>query len=156
ETGAPYYCFNFDDQSHSTDSVTGGGKAQLRTITVARSDAESLAQLEPKLVPVLYAVQELESILGFGRLDIEFAVGESGRVHIFQVRPITVDHSAYEVRDGSCAQSLKTDRQFFLAQQAPGPFLHGRFNIFSNMSDWNPAEIVGIRPKPLALSLYRE
>ena len=24
------------------------------------------------------------------------------------------------------------------------------------MPDWNPAEIVGIRPKPLALSLYRE
>ena len=24
------------------------------------------------------------------------------------------------------------------------------------MPDWNPAEIVGIKPKPLALSLYRE
>ena len=24
------------------------------------------------------------------------------------------------------------------------------------MPDWNPAEIIGIKPKPLALSLYRE
>ncbi len=125
ETGAPYYCFNFDDESHATDSVTGGGKAQLRTITVARSDPESLTQLEPKLVPVLHAVQELESILGFGRLDIEFAVGESGRVHIFQVRPITVDHSAYEVRDGSCAQSLKTDRLFFQSPATARSFSPG-------------------------------
>ena len=24
------------------------------------------------------------------------------------------------------------------------------------MPDWNPAEIIGIKPKPLALSLYQE
>ena len=24
------------------------------------------------------------------------------------------------------------------------------------MPDWNPAEIIGVRPRPLALSLYRE
>ena len=24
------------------------------------------------------------------------------------------------------------------------------------MPDWNPAEIIGIKPKPLALSMYRE
>ena len=24
------------------------------------------------------------------------------------------------------------------------------------MSDWNPAEMIGLKPKPLALSLYKE
>ena len=33
---------------------------------------------------------------------------------------------------------------------------HGSRAIFGVMPDWNPAEIIGIRPKPLALSLYRE
>ena len=28
--------------------------------------------------------------------------------------------------------------------------------VYGVMPDWNPAEIVGIRPKPFALSLYRE
>ena len=36
------------------------------------------------------------------------------------------------------------------------PFLIGRRTVYGVMPDWNPAEIVGIRPKPLALSLYRE
>jgi len=36
------------------------------------------------------------------------------------------------------------------------PFLMGRRTVYGVMPDWNPAEILGIRPKPLALSLYRE
>ena len=36
------------------------------------------------------------------------------------------------------------------------PFLMGKRTVYGVMPDWNPAEIVGIRPKPLALSLYRE
>ena len=32
----------------------------------------------------------------------------------------------------------------------------GKKTVYGVMPDWNPAEIVGIRPKPLALSLYRE
>src|SRR6202044_2675686 len=36
------------------------------------------------------------------------------------------------------------------------PYLHGSRAIFGVMPDWNPAEIIGIRPKPLTLTLYRE
>ncbi|NRX76034.1 phosphohistidine swiveling domain-containing protein [Clostridium beijerinckii] len=36
------------------------------------------------------------------------------------------------------------------------PRLYGRKTIFGIMPDWNPAEIIGIRPKNLALSLYKE
>jgi phosphohistidine swiveling domain-containing protein len=38
----------------------------------------------------------------------------------------------------------------------PHPFLHGSRSIFGVMPDWNPAEIIGLRPWPLSLSLYRE
>ncbi|EKD54681.1 MAG: hypothetical protein ACD_60C00057G0006 [uncultured bacterium] len=38
----------------------------------------------------------------------------------------------------------------------PHPYLHGKQTVYGVMPDWNPAEIIGIRPKPLALSLYRE
>ena len=38
----------------------------------------------------------------------------------------------------------------------PHPNLLGDNTIFSVMSDWNPAEMIGIRPKRLALSLYKE
>ena len=36
------------------------------------------------------------------------------------------------------------------------PFLLGKNAIYGVMPDWNPAEIIGLRPYPLALSLYRE
>jgi glutamine kinase len=38
----------------------------------------------------------------------------------------------------------------------PHPYLHGSRAIFGVMPDWNPAEIIGVRPWPLSLSLYRE
>ena len=38
----------------------------------------------------------------------------------------------------------------------PHPFLMGSRTVYGVMPDWNPAEIIGVRPKPLALSLYRE
>ena len=40
--------------------------------------------------------------------------------------------------------------------QKKKPFLCGKKALYSVMTDWNPAEMIGIRPKPLALSLYRE
>ena len=38
----------------------------------------------------------------------------------------------------------------------PHPFLMGSRTVFGVMPDWNPAEMIGVRPQPLALSLYRE
>ena len=38
----------------------------------------------------------------------------------------------------------------------PHPYLHGNRAIFGVMPDWNPAEMIGLRPWPLSLSLYRE
>jgi len=38
----------------------------------------------------------------------------------------------------------------------PHPYLHGSRSVFGVMPDWNPAEIIGLRPLPLALTLYRE
>ena len=35
------------------------------------------------------------------------------------------------------------------------PYLLGKKTIFGVMPDWNPAEMIGIRPRPLALSLYQ-
>ncbi len=36
------------------------------------------------------------------------------------------------------------------------PYAYGKRTILGVMPDWNPAEIIGTRPKPLALSLYKE
>ena len=36
------------------------------------------------------------------------------------------------------------------------PFLEGNTTFLSNMADWNPAEMIGSKAKPLSLSLYSE
>ncbi|MEC8945380.1 MAG: PEP-utilizing enzyme [Chloroflexota bacterium] len=156
ETGSPYYRFNFDDKSKSTESVTSGAHGDLRTIIVSRLETGKLETVEPALVPVLDAVIELEKLLGFDKLDIEFAVDDEDIVHVFQVRPITVDHSNYEVDLESIELSLNESIKRYMSSQSHQPFSYGTKTLFSNMSDWNPAEIIGGRPKPLAFSLYRQ
>ena len=46
---------------------------------------------------------------------------------------------------------LKLDKKFKKSKD-----LMGKKTLFGQMPDWNPAEMIGIKPKPLALSLYRE
>lgn len=156
ETGSPYYRFNFDDESRSTESVTSGAHRDLRTIILSRLATDKLEVVEPTLVPVLDAIVELEELLGFDKLDIEFAIDNKGIVHIFQVRPITVDHSAFEVELESIEVSLNESSKRFTFLQSCPPFSFGTKTLFANMPDWNPAEIIGVHPKPLAFSLYRQ
>lgn len=156
ESGAPYYHFNFDDKTQSTETVTAGLSNDLRTVVLSRFEPQALEKIAPELLPVLTAVQELEQLLAYDRLDVEFAVDEDGTVHIFQARPITVDHSNFEINLLSLKQSLKASETCFSAWQKPSPFVFGQKSIFANMPDWNPAEIIGVKPKPLAFSLYCE
>ncbi|MEH6478322.1 MAG: hypothetical protein V7727_21705, partial [Sneathiella sp.] len=116
---------------------------------------QQLEQVEPVLVPVLKSVQELEHLLVFDKLDIDFAIDEEGLVQIFQVRPIVVDHSEFEDDLEFVQSGLESCVAHFQSQQVSQPFIHGQKTIFANMPDWNPAEIIGTRPKPLAFSLYR-
>lgn len=156
ETGAPYYRFNFDDSSKSTDSVTAGLQANLRTIIISKSNSESIVDVAPELKNVLLAVQELEELLNLDKLDIEFAVDSKGQVHTFQARPIVVNHDSYDIDRELINESLKNDINRYHSVQRKFPQIYGDRTLFANMPDWNPAEIVGIKPKPLAFSLYQE
>lgn len=155
ESGAPYYRFNFDDKSKSTESVTAGTKADLRTVIVNKTNKDAIDNCAPELKNVLTAVSELESLLGYDKLDIEFAVDTDGVVHIFQVRPVVVNHDNYDLEPKQISDSLASDVARFKQLQSKSPCCSGEFTIFANMPDWNPAEIISTRPKPLAFSLYQ-
>ncbi|HDM8185460.1 TPA: hypothetical protein P0E26_002157 [Vibrio harveyi] len=156
ESGAPYYRFNFDDSTQSTESVTAGTHSDLRTVIVSKFQPHSVKQVAPELTDVLAAVQELETLLSFDKLDIEFAVDTSGLVHIFQVRPVVVNHDNYEIDAEKVASSIHSDVLRYQEFQTSLPFICGERTIFANMPDWNPAEIISTRPKPLAFSLYQQ
>jgi len=156
ESGAPYYRFNFDDSTKSTESVTAGTRSDLRTVIVSKVKPILTSFIAPELTPVLDAIEELESLLSFDKLDIEFATDTKGQVHIFQVRPVVVNHDHYELDIEKITQSLEKDVSRYNDLQHCLPNISGARTVFANMPDWNPAEIIGTRPKPLAFSLYQQ
>ena len=152
-TGAPYYVFNYDDQSGKTDTVTAGSLGTLRTVFVVRGAAAD--RIDPRLGAVLQAAQEIEDVLGYHKLDIEFAIDGAGQVFTFQVRPVVVHAETVQHDEQALTAYLAQAATHFRAWQLPAPQVVGEYTLFSSMADWNPAEIIGKWPNPLAISLYR-
>ena len=67
----------------------------------------------------LQAAAEIEKILRYDRLDIEFAVLSNGDVVIFQVRPITVDYSDFELDHADFEQQIQSHAQRLQSLQKP-------------------------------------
>lgn len=153
--GAPWYVINYE-RDGNTEGITSGSSEDHATLLLRRG-AEVSELPEPRLQGVLTALQEIEGLLGFDALDVEFAIDGSERVHILQVRPIAVDHTEVGVGDEACHQALAEAHQAWRRLAPTPPQLPGEAPpLYGVMPDWNPAEIIGTAPGQLAESLYRE
>jgi adenylylsulfate kinase-like enzyme/phosphohistidine swiveling domain-containing protein len=150
--GGPYFIINYDDRSGLTERVTGGAGDHLETFFCLKSRLDACP---PPLAPVSALVSELEGLLGCDAIDVEFAIGGDGQLYLLQVRPLAVD-SEGQAADVKVDSALADVARKVELLSRPHPYLHGSRAIFGVMPDWNPAEIVGVRPRPLSLSLYRE
>lgn len=151
-SGGPYIVINYDDRSGRADLVTSGTGGDLKTFYCHLTHRD---RIPDRLRGVALLIEELETLLGQPALDIEFAVIKSGEVVLLQVRPLAmnlrmnVTLAAHENAVAEITQKIEL-------LSRPHPYLHGKRTVFGVMPDWNPAEIVGLKPRPLALSLYRE
>lgn len=152
ETMAEYYTVNYCEDS-STEAVTAGTTNDLRTYIVYRSHIDETE--DAGLRELLYSCRKIENFLHNSALDIEFAINSWNRVYIFQVRPIARGRKR-QYHDLNLDESLKRISKKVEKLSRPHPFLLGSTTYFGVMPDWNPAEILGIRPKKLAISLYKE
>jgi adenylylsulfate kinase-like enzyme/phosphohistidine swiveling domain-containing protein len=150
--GGPYFVVNYDDGSGLTDRVTAGAGGNLKTFLCLKSRPEACP---PPLAPVIALVGELETLLGCDAIDVEFAVGGDAQLYLLQVRPLAVERHA-RAADAKVDAALADVARKVELLSRPHPYLHGSRAIFGVMPDWNPAEIVGVRPWPLSLSLYCE
>jgi glutamine kinase len=150
----PYFVINYDDVSGRTDMVTAGAGNHLKTFYCLKSRPDMCPDF---LAPVLAVMTELDRLMACDGLDIEFAVDGESRVHLLQARPLTGDRPDIESENDDLVDTALVDisRKVELLCR-PLPFLHGQRTLFGVMPDWNPAEIIGLRPGPLSLSLYRE
>ena len=152
---APYYVINFDDTSKETDSITSGSSIESKTLIISRNNAKELQTFAPKVLDGLIpALEEIENLLDFGALDIEFAVDIDQKIHVLQVRPLTSDK--YEIDDDDIIfESIESSINKFKDLQKNSSFVVGKSAIFGVMPDWNPAEIIGTNPNILSFDLYR-
>ncbi len=150
-TCAPYRVVNWSEGS-DTAAVTGGMGGR-----VWQQAANNAVPLAPTFVPIVALLDELLALFGKVPLDCEFAVTRDADVEVLwllQARPLVLPETP-ESETAQAARLESIQRKVSRGMQ-PHPFLMGRRTVYGVMPDWNPAEIVGIRPKPMALSLYRE
>ena len=151
-TGAPYFVINYDDHSGLTDRVTTGVGDDLKTFFCLKSRPDACP---PSLAPIIALLNELETLLACDAIDVEFAVSGDGQLYLLQVRPLIVDRHEKGL-DAMVKTALEDVQRKVELLSRRHPYLHGSRAIFGVMPDWNPAEIVGLRPRPLSLSLYCE
>ena len=146
-TGSAYKVINYTIGSN-TASVTSGA-SETKTFVYF----ENKNNTNEYLNRVASLIEELEHF--FPRpLDIEFAFSEKNKLYLLQVRPLIIKK---QLGDKKTHSTLLEDikHKIFLGQKKH-PFLLGKTTLYGVMPDWNPAEMIGIRPRPLALSLYRD
>ncbi|MAF95821.1 MAG: pyruvate phosphate dikinase [Rhodospirillaceae bacterium] len=151
DTGGPYYVINYDDLTGRTDTVTGGGES--KTVLVHRTRPEALRS--SRLRKLIDCVIELETITGTGNLDVEFCIDEAEDVYILQVRPLAAQQKWISLSDQAVDAAIDHIRKEITQAVEPAADLSGRTTILGEMTDWNPAEMIGTTPHPLALSLYK-
>ena len=161
---APWISINFEE-SNGSDGVTSGSSQTSQTFHLFRYETEKSAGAKERVIQsqtpdwmpaLLSAIKELEKILHYNRLDIEFGITSAGKIALFQVRPLVYQTPHSWPTDSEYKAVISHAKQEWLEHQKS---VVSRFPeapaVLSNMTDWNPAEILGVTPHALALSLYR-
>ena len=148
-TNSHYYDINYDT-SKKTDLITSGKyNPSIKSLTIYKKNKF----IPKKFQTLIKIVSNLEKIFNNERLDIEFCI-KNKKVYILQCRKLHGPNK--KVNKNKLDGVLINLKKKFEKINKENPTLFGTNTVMSNMSDWNPAEMIGKRPSKLSLSLYSE
>jgi phosphohistidine swiveling domain-containing protein len=151
-TCSPYRIINWT-QGNNTTLVSGGTAATH----CWQHAAQSPFNVPPEITGTISLLDELLYLFDSTAVDCEFAVTsepEGEQLWLLQARRLILLNSPQSEQAQSIL--LKNIETQVSRGMHHHPFLMGQRTVYGVMPDWNPAEIIGTRPKPFALSLYRE
>lgn len=152
ETGSPYYIINYDDYSGRTDIITSGNGKNNKIFTYYKNCG--LNPSDKYLNQIISCVKEIEDVTKNDAIDIEFVISDE-IFYTLQARPIATLKNSHEFNNEKFKKTLESIKLFIKENNIPFPNLAGKNVAYGIMPDWNPAEIIGVDPKPFAFSLYR-
>ncbi len=151
-TDSPYRTFSTYYGSQ-TDAVTSGRYNKIKNFFIHRS-LDNLPEKFKEHYKFFKIQNQLENLFGNKQLDIEIVIDHKEEPLLLQVRPLmgkTIKKEPIMVERSVIDENVKRYKELI-------PTTDDRFGtnqIYSNMSDMNPAEMIGKKPDNIAFSLYR-
>ena len=144
-----YYDISYD-YSKKSHLVTSGKKNPTIKSLIIFKGSKSIPEKFKKIIKI---ISNLEKIFDNDRLDLEFCI-KNNKVYILQCRPLL--GSKRLVNKIKLTDVITNLEKKFEKINVSNQTLFGNKTVMSNMSDWNPAEMIGKKPSQLSLSLYSE
>ncbi len=136
-----------------TDAITSGKYSEINNFFMHRS-FDILPKKYEKYNVYLKIITQLEDLFKNKQLDIEMVLDKNNSPQLLQVRPLMGKklnkESIFDEKD-VIDRNLKNYKK--LNKTTGDRF--GTNQIYSNMSDMNPAEMIGKKPDNIAFGLYK-
>ncbi len=148
-TNSHYFDINYDTSGKSNLITSGKFNPTIKSITIFK-DCKNFPNKFKRLIS---NIKKLEKIFDNDRLDIEFCI-KKNKLNILQCRPLLgLKKKVNKKKLNLVVTNLEAK---FDKINKKNETLFGKKTVLSNMSDWNPAEMIGKKPSQLSYSLYSE
>ncbi len=148
-TNSHYYDISYDFSKKSNLITSGKFNPSLKSLILYKNTQH----IPSKFKKLIQIINKFEKLFANDRLDIEFCIKKQ-KIFVLQCRPLL--GSKKKVNNKKLNDVIVNLEKKFKKINKVNETLLGNKTALSNMSDWNPAEIIGKKPSKLAFSLYSE